>query len=131
MAMLEDLIISREEVIVVDDDPAVVERVRDAGVTALRGDVTDLELLRSAGADRARLVISTVRRREDNLPLLAMARDVPVLVRAFNVEDGEWLRERGGRPILYSDAAAQDFREWYRDEWRGGAEPGNTPAGSL
>lgn len=118
MAILEELIISREALIVVDDDPGVVEQVRDAGVTALRGDVSDVELLREVGADSARIVISTVRRREDNSPLLALARDVPVLVRGFNIEDGEWIRERGGRPVLYSEAAAADFREWYLEEWR-------------
>jgi len=119
MALLERLIISREELIIVDDDPAVVDQVRGAGVTALRGDISDVELLREVGADRARIVISTVRRREENAPLLTMAKDVCVLVRGFNLEDGEWIEERGGTPVLYSEAAAADFREWYDGEWKG------------
>jgi len=110
-------------VVVVDDDPAVVHNVREASVPALRGDVSDVEVLRAAGADRARIVVSTIRRPEDNAPLLAMVRDAPVLVRGFNLEDGEWIRARGGRPILYSEAAADDFREWYRTEWKGEPEP--------
>lgn len=126
MALLEDLIITRDQLIVVDDDPAVISQVREAGVTALRGDISDTELLREIGADRARMVISTIRRREDNSPLLALARDVPVLVRGFNLDDGEWIRERGGRPVLYSEAAAEDFEEWYEREWKG-----NTPREPL
>jgi CPA2 family monovalent cation:H+ antiporter-2 len=111
--LLEELIVTRSDLVVVDDDPALIARVREAGVTALRGDITDLLLLREVGADRARMVISTVRRREDNEPLLSMAAGVPVLVRGFNDEDGEWIGRRGGRPVLYSEAAVRDFAEWY------------------
>lgn len=122
LTLLELLVVTPNEVVVVDDDPVLVQYIRDALVPALRGDVSDVEVLRAAGADRARIVVSTIRRTEDNAPLLAMVRDVPVLVRAFNVEDGEWIRSRGGRPILYSEAAAQDFEEWYRTEWKSAAE---------
>jgi Kef-type K+ transport system membrane component KefB len=119
LTLLELLMVTPNQVVVVDDDPALVQSVRDASVPALRGDVSDVEVLRSAGADRARIVVSTIRRTEDNGPLLALARDAPILVRAFNVADGEWIEARGGRPILYADAAADDFREWYEEEWEG------------
>lgn len=121
-ALLEELIITRHELVVVDDDPALVTRLKEAGVTAIRGDISDEVLLREVGADGARIVISTVRRREENEPLLRMARGVPVLVRGFNREDGEWIRARGGRPVLYSEAAARDFRDWYNEEWNTGDE---------
>jgi CPA2 family monovalent cation:H+ antiporter-2 len=124
--LLEELIVTRADVVVLDDDPALVERVREAGVIALRGDVTDLDLLREVGADRARIVISTVRRTEENEPLLGMAKGVPVLVRGFDLEDGEWIRRMGGRPILYSEAAARDFVEWYESEWSPGVASGVT-----
>lgn len=114
MPLLETLVIGPYRVIAVDDDPQVVQRVRDAGVEAIRGDAADTELLLRAGADRARIVISTVRRIEDNEPLLRLAAGrVPVLVRAFNVEDAEWVNQRGGRAVLYSDAAADGFLEWF------------------
>lgn len=123
ITLLEFLMVTPNRIVVVDDDPALVDRVRQASVPVLRGDVSDVEVLRAAGADRARVVVSTIRRAEDNAPLLAMVRDAPVLVRTFNVEEAEWIRERGGRPILYSDAAADDFLEWYRTEWKGAAGP--------
>jgi len=113
--LLEILIVTPCSLVVVDDDPALIARIREAGVPALRGDASDVEILRAAGAERARVVVSTIRRREDNAPLLAMVRNVPVLVRAFNVEDGEWIRARGGRPILYAEAAARDFLDWYHE----------------
>lgn len=118
MPLLETLVIGAHRVVAVDDDPQIVERVREAGVEALRGDAADVSLLRRAGADRARVVVSTVRRVEDNEHLLAMAGDVPVLVRVFNVEDADWIRARGGTPVLYSDAAAEGFLEWFdRGGW--------------
>lgn len=119
MPLLETLVIGPYPVVAVDDDPQIVERVREAGVEAIRGDAADETLLRRAGADRARVVVSTVRRTEDNGPLLAMAQGTPVLVRVFNVEEAEWVRARGGTPVLYSDAAAEGFLDWFdREGWR-------------
>lgn len=126
LTLLETLVVTPNRIVVVDDDPAVVQNVREASVSALRGDVSDVEMLRSAGAERARIVVSTIRRAEDNAPLLALVRDAPVLVRAFNREEGTWIRARGGRPILYSEAAADDFREWFRDEWGSASRPGRS-----
>ena len=41
-----------------------------------------------------------------------------MLVRAFNVEDAEWVNARGGRAVLYSDAAAEGLLEWFdRGGW--------------
>jgi Trk K+ transport system NAD-binding subunit len=113
MTLLEMLIVTPNEVWVVDDDPAVVDQIRGVGIPVIRGDASDVEVLRRAGAERARVVVSTIRRLEDNSALLALARDTPVLVRAFNVEDEEWVRRRGGIPIPYSEAAAQDFLDWF------------------
>jgi len=118
IAILETLLIGPYPLVAVDDDPQVVERIVEAGIQAFRGDVVDEKLLRRAGADRARLIISTVRRVEDNETLLEMVGEVPVIARAFNVEDAEWLGARGARPVLYSEAAADAFLEWFhRKGW--------------
>ena len=111
--LLEDLSLAAHEVVVVDDDPVIIGFLEESGFRTVRGDVTDYEVLRKAGVQRARMVVSTVRRPEDNGPVLAMAGDTPVLARAFNVEDAEWIRERGGEPILFSDAAADEFLAWF------------------
>jgi hypothetical protein len=36
-----------------------------------------------------------------------------VLVRTFSEEEAEWVRRRGGTPVLYSEAAAADFLSWF------------------
>jgi CPA2 family monovalent cation:H+ antiporter-2 len=112
-ALLEELSLAAHEVVVVDDDPVIIGFMEESGFRTVRGDVTDDEVLRKAGVHRARMVVSTVRRPEDNGPVLAMAGDTPVLARAFNVEDAEWIRERGGEPVLFSDAAADEFLAWF------------------
>jgi len=122
---METLVLAPEDLVVADDDPKLVSWLTDMGIRALRGDISDAGLLRALGADRARVVISTIRRRDDNGPLLELAKGGPVLVRAFNVEDADWIRRRGGRPVLYSEAAAQDFLDWYENEWLP-ARDGNT-----
>jgi CPA2 family monovalent cation:H+ antiporter-2 len=121
MPLLETLVIGPYKVVAVDDDPSVVARVQEAGIECVRGDAADEEVLRRAGADRARVVISTIRRPRDNGPLLELASDVPVIVRGFSEEDADWIRRRGGTPILYSEAATVDFLSWY-EEQGGGAE---------
>jgi CPA2 family monovalent cation:H+ antiporter-2 len=114
-AMLEELSLGSHEVVVVDDDPAVVAFLNESGFRALRGDAGDVEVLLKAGVKEAKMVISTVRRPEDNGPLLAVAPEGKVVARAFNVEDARWIEERGGEAVLFSDAAAEDFLAWYRE----------------
>jgi hypothetical protein len=38
---------------------------------------------------------------------------VPVLVRVFDDEDAAWVTEQGGIPVVYSEAAAEDFLRWF------------------
>ncbi len=127
--LLETLIITRDEIVVLDQDPALVAHLREAGVRAVRGDAADPNALRGVGADRAQIIISTIRRREDNLPVLELAAGVPILVRGFNKEDGDWIRRRGGEPILYSDAAAGHFKTWFEERWKAEGMPSNPDGG--
>ena len=59
-----------EEVVVVDFNPSVVERLIAEGHTAFYGDVSDVETLSSLNLEESKLVISTVGNVEDNLILL-------------------------------------------------------------
>lgn len=124
--LLETLFGSGCEVVVVDDDPAVVARLRNADVPVIRGDATDVAVLEEARAREARVITSTVRRPEDNRRLLEHARGVPVIVRVFEEEDAEWVRDMGGIPVLYSEAAAEGLLRWWEgrrreEEGRSGA----------
>lgn len=113
MPLLETLLAGGATVVVVVDDPEVIERLRQGDVRCSRGDAADPDVLRRAGADRARLVSSTVRRPRDNERLFEVARGIPVLVRVFDEADAAWVRERGAVPIVYSEAAEEDFIRWF------------------
>jgi Kef-type K+ transport system membrane component KefB len=125
MSLLELLIISPFRVVVVDDDPALVDHLADAEVEVIRGDISDPAVLRRAGADRARVVISTIRRADENLPLLAIRREGPTLVRVFHEEDAERFRAMGATPILYSEAAADEILAWIDGVKDGEADEAN------
>ncbi len=116
VTLLEMLLITPNQVVVVDDDPALISRLDHLGVDAIRGDVSDPTVLERAGLDQARVVISTVRRTGDVIPALEMARrgerHVPVLVRTFSHDEAEQVRALGGHPVLYSEAAAEEFVHW-------------------
>jgi len=112
MPLLETLIASGKEVVVIDDDPAVIERLREGDVDCIRGDGTDLEILKAAGARDAKLIISTVRRPLENDTVLSYTSGIPLIARVFEPAEAEMIRARGGTPILYSEAAAKDFINW-------------------
>jgi CPA2 family monovalent cation:H+ antiporter-2 len=113
MPLVETILATGFEVVVVDDDPAVIARLQDADVPCIRGEATDLEVLAEANARTARVITSTVRRPEDNLRVLEFARGVPVLVRVFEDEEAAWVAAAGGTPVIYSQAAAEALLGWY------------------
>ncbi len=113
MPLLETLLGAEYDIVVVDDDPDVVARLRDAEVHVIRGDASDLDVLEEARARDARMITSTIRRPEDNRRLLEYARGVPMIIRVFEEEDAMWVRELGGTPVLYSEAAADGLMDWF------------------
>lgn len=119
MPILEDLILAGIDVVVVDDDPRVLARLHNAGVKTLRGDASDPRVVMRAGAPAACAVISTIRRTVDNQPVLDASNHVPVLVRVFDESDAEWVRARGGTPLIYSEATAEAMLDWFEEqrEW--------------
>jgi len=112
MPLLETLLTAGHEVVVVDDDPAVIDRLAEGEVTAIRGDGSDYDVLRRAGAQEARVVISTMRRVRDAEQVVRHLPEVPVLVRVFDDADGRRIEKLGGTAVRYSDAAANDFFRW-------------------
>jgi Kef-type K+ transport system membrane component KefB len=112
LPILETLMTAGHDVLVVDDDPAVIEALRDGDVPCIRGDGSDFEVLRMAGAEQAGVIISTMRRPRDSLHLLTRVHDIPVLVRVFDDEDADRIEHHGGIPISYAAAATDDFLAW-------------------
>jgi CPA2 family monovalent cation:H+ antiporter-2 len=113
MPLMETVLSAGHQVLVVDDDPAVIQRLQEGDIPFIRGDASDHEVLREARADYARIITSTIRRPQDNRRLLEFARGVQVLVRVFEHEDAEWVRGMGGTPVIYSEAAAEGLLRWF------------------
>jgi Kef-type K+ transport system membrane component KefB len=113
--LLEWLQEERQEVVVVDEDTGVVERVRASGVPAIQGDAANPKILEAAGASQACAVVSTLHRLADNEAVLAHVRGVPVLVTVFEPAVAERLRALGAIPVLESHAAAEELLGWIAD----------------
>ncbi|MEX2673621.1 MAG: cation:proton antiporter [Phycisphaeraceae bacterium] len=113
MKLLKRLVAHGHTIVVVDDDAGVIERVEQLGVTGIRGDGADPAVLNAAGASHARVIVSTLRRLQDNESLLSVVRDVPVFVRVFAPEEARRLEAAGGKPMLESEAATIEFLKWY------------------
>ncbi|HUE95296.1 MAG TPA: cation:proton antiporter [Longimicrobiaceae bacterium] len=112
MPLLETLLGAGHSVVVVDDDPSVIEALQEGDVPCIRGDGSDFDVLQRAGAQNAAVVISTMRRPRDSLHVLRRIRNVPVLVRVFDDDDAKRIARHGGIPISYADAATEDFFSW-------------------
>jgi CPA2 family monovalent cation:H+ antiporter-2 len=107
---------SEYEAVVVDEDPAVINRLRAKGVTCLRGDGSDLSVLLEAGAAQARLIVSTLREPTVLDDLLHYVGDtVPILVRVFEDWETEWVEARGGTPVQFAHAAGDAFLDWFAE----------------
>lgn len=112
MPLLETLLSSGHEVLVVDDDPAVITRLSEGEIPCIRGDGSDFTVLETARAREARAIISTMRRPRDSENLLRYVGGVPTFVRVFDDMDAARISELGGEPVLYSAAAVDDFLTW-------------------
>lgn len=114
MWTLKPLLEAGHPVVVVDDDPTVVEQLARNGVRVIRGDGTDHGVLKRANARRARTVIAATRRPADSEKIVRhLSNDTDVVVRVFERQDAERITSLGGIPILNSEAAAETFVEWF------------------
>ncbi|TFW17094.1 glutathione-regulated potassium-efflux system protein KefC [Massilia arenosa] len=86
-------------VTVLDNDPDLIETVRRFGFHVFYGDATRLDLLQSAGAARARLLINAIDDMDTSLALTDLVRQhfphLRMAARARNVTHLFELRERG------------------------------------
>jgi trk system potassium uptake protein TrkA len=92
----EQLVANGHVVTVIDSDADVVARHSDAlaGVSWVRGDACDTDLLRRAGLERADVVAAVTGDDEDNLVVSLIARQefgVPRVVARVNNPKNEWM----------------------------------------
>ncbi|WP_233738038.1 cation:proton antiporter domain-containing protein [Halocatena pleomorpha] len=92
-----------ENVVIVEQDPDVIETVRQMGFTAQEGDATDLETLREAGAEHAKIMAAATGDDDVNLLVAQLAQtsfDVEtVIARANNRSNVNAFEELGVRTI--------------------------------
>lgn len=98
-----------DEVVVVDFDPDVVERMREKGILSVFGDISDLDIQERVQLNKAKLVISTVPDMEDNIILIKSLnhaknpsqRKAKVVLLAQNSEDAKELYEKGADYVIF------------------------------
>ncbi|QSG15744.1 NhaP-type Na+/H+ and K+/H+ antiporter [Halapricum desulfuricans] len=99
-----------ENIVIIEQNDIAVEQNRNAGYTVEHGDGTDTEVLRSAGADKAKIVIAATGDDDVNLLVSQLASskfDVEnVIARANNPENVEPFEELGVETISSSMATA-------------------------
>ncbi len=100
-----------ENVVLIEEDQAIVETARNAGHTVVHGDGTDTEVLASAGADNAKIVAAATGDDDANLLVaqLAKSKFAPetVLARVNDPNNVEAFEELGVRTISSVMATAQ------------------------
>jgi NhaP-type Na+/H+ or K+/H+ antiporter len=105
-----------EDVVLVEQDVNNVERARNEGLTVHHGDGTDTEVLRSAGAENAKIVATTTGDDDVNLLVaqLADSKFSPetILARVNNPDNVDAFEDLGVRAISAVDATAMAFDDY-------------------
>jgi Trk K+ transport system NAD-binding subunit len=109
-ALAERLEARGENVVIIERDESVVETARNAGLTVHIGDGADTNVLRSAGADNARIMVAATGDDDTNLAVsqLSSSKFDPetVLARANNPDNVEVFEDLGVRTISSTLATA-------------------------
>ena len=123
MWVVKPLLAKGHRVLVVDDDPAVIESLNHAKVECWRGDGSDERTLETVHAREARLVIAALPRIGDLLKVIRHTRGVRVLARVFEDSEARAVERAGGIPILNSEAGSTQFLEWFENSQKTATDP--------
>jgi len=109
-ALADRLVDRGENVVIVESEEEMVEYARNAGFSVEWGDGTDTEVLRSAGAENAKIVVAATGDDDANLLVSQLAASKfgveQVYARANNPDNVEAFEDLGVRTISSSMAAA-------------------------
>ena len=105
-----------ENVVLVEEDANTVEKARNDGLTVHHGDGTDTEVLRSAGAENAKIVAATTGDDDVNLLVAQLAESKfspeTILARVNNPDNVDAFEDLGVRAISAVDATAMAFDDY-------------------
>lgn len=116
--LLAWLLAQGKTVVVVDDDTAVLLQITQPGVIPVHGDAANPDVLQAVGADRAGVIISTLKRLANSEALLRYAATVPVLITIFDPQTAVRIEQSGGKVVLESYAAVDELMDWLAKEGR-------------
>ena len=93
-----------EDLLVIDFNPEIVNRLKHQGIAAMLADLGDIGIIEKLNLEATRLFISTVPDLENNLTALAyltrLRRRPKIIMRAENENDAEKLYEKGADYVL-------------------------------
>lgn len=93
-----------DNIIVVDFDPKVIEKLRLDGVPALFGDIMDSEIQEVVHLEKAKLVVSTLSELENNIFIIKAAhsstKKTKVIVMAYDIEEAKKLYQEGADYVV-------------------------------
>jgi Trk K+ transport system NAD-binding subunit len=105
-----------ENVVLIEKEQHSVESARNAGLTVHHGDGTDTEVLRSAGAENAKIVATTTGDDDVNLLVAQLAESKfdpeTILARVNNPDNVAAFEDLGVRAISAADATAMAFDDY-------------------
>jgi CPA2 family monovalent cation:H+ antiporter-2 len=106
-----------EKVVVVDDDEAIIAQVQQAGAIGIQGDAANKQIMEAAGASQAKVIISTIKRLANNDVFLSYVPQTPTLITLFDPQNAQQINRLGGKTVLESFAAADEFIDWFEHHY--------------
>jgi voltage-gated potassium channel Kch len=90
--------------LVIDYDPDVIDMLDSQKIDYLYGDATDVELLKEAGIEKSKLIVSTISDHQTNLFIIKMVEDmnpdVAIVCHADNIREATALYEAGASYVM-------------------------------
>ena len=99
-SILEALSNSGEDFVALDFDPLIVKNLQEREIPVVYGDVADEEIQDLVGLHKARLIISTVPGKRDNMTILEAKGKAKVIVTANNDEDAKEFYKKGANYVI-------------------------------
>lgn len=98
------------DIVVVDDDPAALERAKSAGLVTVRGSATDSEVLRLASAQHAKSIIVAANRDDTAVLVTLTARELApnanIIAAVREAENQHLLRQSGANTTVVTSETA-------------------------
>jgi len=102
-----------ESYLVVDNDPEVIEEMKEDNLEYIYGDATDPELLDQLDFSKTKMVVSTVPDYEVNLDLIErikkLSRNTVIIVVAHQIEEAKKLYSKGADYVLMPHFLGGDY----------------------